>query len=333
MLPMLGAVPGLLAQSSAVPFRLQAFNHVSLTVSDLQRSIDFYQGLFGWPLQSRQGSETAALRIGSGPLHMGLSTNPSSGVRTPRIDHMCLGVEGFELERLLDYLSNQGVPRSDERGAMRVSVRRRGADLGGAAAGTAEVYLGDPDGVMVQLQDVSYCAGSGPLGNVCTAGEPSRAKGLITAVAYNHCTVFSSDPKRSNEFYQRLFSMGIRSYQGAAPTLAVGSGVEFLMNSAGPANSAQSRTGSIHHFCLTVRDFAPDRVTKALESIGIRPREGESGPVAPMRHYTTMRREDRGGAKEGTPELYFTDPDGILVQMQDVRYCGGGGILGNLCPK
>ena len=28
--------------------------------------------------------------------------------------------------------------------------------------------------------------------------------------------------------------------------------------------------------------------------------------------------EDRGGAKEGTPELYFTDPDGILIQLQDV---------------
>ena len=29
-----------------------------------------------------------------------------------------------------------------------------------------------------------------------------------------------------------------------------------------------------------------------------------------MRHYISMRMENRGGAKEGTPELYFTDPDG-----------------------
>jgi hypothetical protein len=32
---------------------------------------------------------------------------------------------------------------------------------------TAEVFLSDPDGISLQLQDVSYCGGSGALGNVC----------------------------------------------------------------------------------------------------------------------------------------------------------------------
>jgi hypothetical protein len=50
-----------------------------------------------------------------------------------------------------------------------------------------------------------------------------------------------------------------------------------------------------------------------------------------MRHYVETRHEDQGGAKEGTPELYFTDPDGILVQLQDVSYCGGSGVLGTVC--
>ena len=30
--------------------------------------------------------------------------------------------------------------------------------------------------------------------------------------------------------------------------------------------------------------------------------------------------------------LYFTDPDGLAMQIQDVKYCGGGGLLGELCP-
>jgi hypothetical protein len=51
-----------------------------------------------------------------------------------------------------------------------------------------------------------------------------------------------------------------------------------------------------------------------------------------MTHYVTMRLENRGGAPgAGTPELYFTDPDGLLIQLQDVRYCGGGGYLGDAC--
>jgi len=73
-------------------------------------------------------------------------------------------------------------------------------------------------------------------------------------------------------------------------------------------------------------------VIKTLESYGIKPREGQTGPVGPMRHYISMRMENRGGAQEGTPELYFTDPDGILVQIQDTSYCGGAGVLGNVCP-
>lgn len=333
---LLAATPRLLAQpGSGSTLRLRAINHVSLTVSDLQRSIDFYQGLFGLPLQSRQGSATAALRVGTGPQHLGLSTNPSSGVRTPRIDHFCLGLEAFDLKSVLTHLANHGVSRSEQRAAMHVAVRMRGADVGGSPSGTPEVYLGDPDGVMVQLQDATYCAGSGPAGSVCGAPVPSAKKGLISTVAYSHCTVHVADPKRSNAFYQRIFGMGIRAYQGpSTPMLAVGPGVEFLAMSGGPSNSAQSRPGSINHFCWTVERFDPALVIKTLESFGIKPREDQPGPVAPMRHYITMRREDRGGAKEGTPELYFTDPDGILVQLQDVRYCGGAGALGEICaPK
>jgi len=327
-LPFMLAAPRLLAQK---PVSLRSFNHVSLTVSNLQRSIDFYQGLFGYPVQSRQGTETAALRIGAGPQHLGLSTNPSSGVLTPRIDHMCLGIEDFDLDRLLKHLAGHGIRQSEQRGAAQVNVRMRSAAFGGGATGTPEVYLGDPDGVLIQLQDANYCAGSGLLGTVCTTPVPSSKKGLIQTRAYSHCTIHSVEPERSNAFYRRLFGMGIRSYQGPIATLAIGTGIEFLVNSI-PSNAAQSTPGSINHFCLTADGFDVNRLIKVLESFGIKARENEAGPVPPMRHYVKARREDQGGAREGTPELYFTDPDGILVQLQDVSYCGGSGVLGNVCP-
>jgi hypothetical protein len=44
-----------------------------------------------------------------------------------------------------------------------------------------------------------------------------------------------------------------------------------------------------------------------------------------------MRSEEMGGARGGTSELFFTDPDGILIQLQDASYCGGSGRLGNVC--
>ena len=49
--------------------------------------------------------------------------------------------------------------------------------------------------------------------------------------------------------------------------------------------------------------------------------------------YISLRMENRGGAPvTGTPELYFTDPDGLAIQLQDTKYCGGGGYLGDVCP-
>ena len=40
---------------------------------------------------------------------------------------------------------------------------------------------------------------------------------------------------------------------------------------------------------------------------------------------------NRGGFEIGAPEVYFPDPDGIFIQMQDPSYCGGG-YLGENCP-
>jgi hypothetical protein len=37
-------------------------------------------------------------------------------------------------------------------------------------------------------------------------------------------------------------------------------------------------------------------------------------------------------ARRETKELYFTDPDGIRMQLQDVRYRGGVGPIGDRNP-
>jgi catechol 2,3-dioxygenase-like lactoylglutathione lyase family enzyme len=334
-LPAFAMARRLMAQPASAPIRIRAFNHVSLTVSDLERSIEFYQGLFGMPIQARQSATSVQLRIGSGPQYIGLSASANAA---STIDHMCVGIEEFNVDRIVKLLADHDVTRSDLRGAMKVQVRTRGPEAGGAKGGTPEVYLGDPDGIILQLQDWRYCGGAGALGDVCAAPEPPPKRGLLALKRYSHCTVFASDARRSNGFYQGLFGMGIRSYQGpAAPTLAIGSGVEFLMFAGGGGARAGTSAApppppGINHFCVSVEGFRADRILETLETYGIKPRENQTGPVGPMRSYVSMRMENRGGAREGTPELYFTDPDGILVQIQDESYCGGSGPLGSICP-
>ena len=321
----------LLAQTGAAPLRVRGINHIGIAVADAKRSVDFYQGLFGMPVRGRQGSMTL-LQMGAGPQFLAIASAP--GGAAPRITHYCLGVEGFNLDRALAALAAHGVQKADAIGPMKALVESRGPDMNGAKEGTAELSFGDPDGIVCQLQDAGYCGGAGPLGTVC--GAPGRApKGLLALRDYSHLTIFSTDAARTNRFFTDLCGFSIRSYQGpTAPTLAVGPTVEFLMftGGGGPGRAgAPPRPASINHACMSMDGFRPDAVVKALESFGLEPREGAQGAVGPLRHYISMRMENRGGAPEGTPELYFTDPDGLLMQLQDSKYCGGGGYLGDVC--
>ena len=325
--------PGLFAQGAAAPLRVRGINHIGIAVTDAKRSVDFYQGLFGMPVRGRQGSMTL-LQMGGGPQFLAIA--PAASGAAPGITHYCLGVEGFTLDRALAALAARGVEKAPAIGPMKALVESRGPDMNGAKAGTAELSFGDPDGIVCQLQDAGYCGGAGPLGTMC--GAPERApKGLLALKDYSHLTIFSSDAPRSNKFFTDLCGFSIRSYQGpTAPTLAVGPTVEFLMFTGGGAPArggapAAPRPASINHACMNMDGFKPDEVVKALESVGLKPRDGAQGPVGPLRHYISMRMENRGGAPEGTPELYFTDPDGLLMQLQDSKYCGGSGYLGDVC--
>jgi catechol 2,3-dioxygenase-like lactoylglutathione lyase family enzyme len=324
--PALAVARAAAGQAAAQQIRVRTLSHFGLAVSDPKRSVEFYRNLFGLPIQARTGQNTI-LRVGAGPQF--ISIGPA-GTAAPSINHFCLGVEGFNIDRVLATLAAHGVTKAADTAPMKVAVTVRDG-------GTSDLLFGDPDGIVCQLQDQRYCGGSGPLGNVC-AVETSPQKALIALKDLSHLTIFSTDAARSNKFYQDLFGLSIRSYQGpTAPTLAVGPTVQFLMftggggGARGAAPAAPPRPPSINHGCFSLDGFKPDEVIKALESFGIKPRDGATGPVGPLRHYVSMRMENRGGAPEGTPELYFTDPDGLLMQLQDTSYCGGGGVLGNTC--
>jgi catechol 2,3-dioxygenase-like lactoylglutathione lyase family enzyme len=134
------------AQSSAAPLKLKGINHVTMFVSDMNRSVAFYQKLFGMPVQSLQQGGTN-LNAGAENQFLGLfQVGP-----TPRIDHVCLNVDDFDQERVMATLRENGVEGS--------RVRMRGE--------TAEIYFTDPDGLSVQLQSEKYCGGEGLLGDKC----------------------------------------------------------------------------------------------------------------------------------------------------------------------
>ena len=158
---------GAAAQQGAAPapIRVSTMNHVTLSVSDLQRSVEFYQRVLGLPLVTTQGTErdwdapaVPVLGIGNGPQFIALS----QGTR-PHINHYCLGMEGFDAAEIVARLAEHGIE---------ARVRMR-ADSDPPAE---ELIFNDPDGIPVQIQDVSYCGGSGKLGDLCDPDDRPRVR-------------------------------------------------------------------------------------------------------------------------------------------------------------
>ncbi len=230
-LPALAMSSRIAAQAPArAPFRVNGLSHITLTVSDVKRSLDFYQGLFGMPVQARQGP-TVLLRIGNGPRFLAL--RPAASGERPSISALGFGVQDFSVDRAMQALASHGVTAAPSNatkpGPKQALVRTRRQDEGGSPDGsTRDLFVADPSGVVFQLHDVSYCGGSGALGNVCPVAEPSPKPGLIALKDTSHFTIAASDPT-TVPMYLDLFGLQPMVYQAATPAWQIGSGVHFLM--------------------------------------------------------------------------------------------------------
>jgi len=316
------------------------------------------------PIQARQGP-TVLLRIGAGPKFLAL--RPAAAGEAPSISAFGIAVENFSVDRATAALAARDVSAAPagatKPGPKQALVHVRRADEGGSPDGsTRDLFVADPSGIVFQLHDPGYCGGSGALGTMCSSVDASPKPGIMAVKDMSHFTIAASDPT-TVPFYLDLFGFNPIAYQAATPAWGVG-GVHFLMFIGGggptraggagrPGGPGGGRAGAgnapgrgargggrgaggaapaarIDHACMGMDDFDPAVVTKRLVGYGLKEQQGQSRD--PLVTYISLRMPDRGGAEGGTPELYFTDPDGLAIQLQDVTYCGGGGILGDVCP-
>lgn len=135
--------PNRLRQPSPLIGTATQLNHATLLVRDVTRSQEFYQKLFGMPVLTRQG---AGMNLRAGAAFVGLY--PADVRGPPRIDHICLSVDRFNASSVLPKLQALN---------LNAEMVRRGD--------TEELYLDDPDGISVQIQDTRYRGGVGRLGD------------------------------------------------------------------------------------------------------------------------------------------------------------------------
>jgi catechol 2,3-dioxygenase-like lactoylglutathione lyase family enzyme len=133
------AVPGAIAQTPAPLAIGRSMNHVSLSVTDVNRSADFYNRVLGMEIISRPAN--GGLNMGLGvESFLGLYNLPNPG----GMHHMCIGVENYDPDALEEKLVDHGI---------QANVNR---DAANRTSGGDQLYFTDPDGILVQLAEHGY---------------------------------------------------------------------------------------------------------------------------------------------------------------------------------
>jgi len=329
MIPLLAVAPSTLAQNTS-PVPVQKIHSCNMRVTDVARSVNFYQDLFGAPVQARRG-EQVFLRVGDGPRFFSLS--PTREGQEPGFSHIGLSVAGFDAEQIQAQLERFGIARgmAPTLGQSTLSVASTSwLEQQGAIS---ELFFADREGLIYHLMGDNYCGGNDADGGGCETPEQLATDGMFTLIDYSHFTNFLANRARANLFYRQAFGKTFQAYQGpGAPVIGVGDGLQFLMYVGGEEDSEPAVPGRIDHVCFSVEDFDVDRILAQLADYGLKPRVNPQ-ETAPLMYWISMRMPNRGGAEGGTPELYFTDPDGLRIQLQDRSYCGGTGYLGGICAQ
>ena len=137
-------------RAAAAPslFEGQALNHVTMMVSDIERSRAFYERLVGATVMydgTKVGQQTYDMRLNEGTSFISVVSTRSTA---PRIDHFCVGIPNFDTDRAEAIIKEQ-FP----------SAQARATSTPPGASEPIQwrsVNLKDPDGNGVQLGDVKF---------------------------------------------------------------------------------------------------------------------------------------------------------------------------------
>jgi catechol 2,3-dioxygenase-like lactoylglutathione lyase family enzyme len=125
-LAMLAASGTVAGAQEGIDFKTADIDHVSIQVADLQRSIDFYQKMFGFTVVS-EDKPRQIVRLGNTRALVSLNREGPSGI----VDHFAIGVPRFTKEAAASYVKQRGATPLDDP--------------------FAGLHVKDPDGINVQI--------------------------------------------------------------------------------------------------------------------------------------------------------------------------------------
>ncbi|MCS3510117.1 VOC family protein [Pseudomonas grimontii] len=129
-------------------FSIQRIDHVVLRVQDIERSLVFYTSVLGCEVKKRR-DDLGMIHLSAGASmidlvdvngQIGRLGGQPAGKQGHNVDHVCLRVEPFDEQAILNHLADAGV-RAEK------AVMRYGAEGSGLS-----IYLNDPDDNQIELK-------------------------------------------------------------------------------------------------------------------------------------------------------------------------------------
>ena len=114
------------ANAQATPFVSTGIDHISIQVTDLERSIEFYQRIFGLSILN-QDEPNKIVRMGRTRIIVSLHEKPPTGI----VDHFAIAIENFDRDAATAALRAEGL------------TAEQNLDYG--------FYVRDPEGIPVQM--------------------------------------------------------------------------------------------------------------------------------------------------------------------------------------
>ena len=114
------------AAQDEIDFKTADIDHVSIQVADLQRSVDFYQKMFGLSVVS-EDKPLGIIRLGNTRTLVSLNHQSPAGI----VDHFSIGVPRYTREAATRYLTERGARVENDP--------------------YAGLHVKDPDGINVQI--------------------------------------------------------------------------------------------------------------------------------------------------------------------------------------
>ena len=124
MLAMAGSAATAAPQET--PFKSTRIDHISIQVTDMPRSIAFYQKIFGLSILG-EDKPNEIVRMGTTRVIVSLHRKPPTGI----VDHFAIAIDGFDRDAVTRSLKQQGLTAEEN------------LDYG--------FYVRDPEGIPVQI--------------------------------------------------------------------------------------------------------------------------------------------------------------------------------------